>query len=318
MNPAEHRAGARRALQLPFALRNEALVHVSEVGSGRHDDCVCPACFQPLIARKGAIKRHHFAHDPGAQCNLESALHQSAKRLLLVGIKNAIEARGPIHLSWKCGACHDVHEGNLVKRAKDVILESDLGVARSDLLLVGGKGEPVAVIEVIVSHPIEASARRFYTDSGIMIVEVEIHSAEELEELRDLRSLHAAAVSGCTRPKCPRCKQVLLPKELYIGTVDCYRCKGCVRVCKVVRDKCLVSYARDFTDKEKKAAEHAGCLLGRRYSHSLGWYIAHLCPRCDAPLSEPYLSSDLLLAQEIGKIEIVPLGYSCNSCHWQD
>lgn len=65
------------------------MVHVSDVPSGLACGCICPSCRRPLVARKGRIKVHHFAHqaDPTQSCNprvaLESALHKFAKQVLI-------------------------------------------------------------------------------------------------------------------------------------------------------------------------------------------------------------------------------------------
>lgn len=53
-------------MKLPFGIYQGKFVHVSEVNSGR-TTVLCPYCQQTLMAKKGRIKRHHFAHD-GAGC----------------------------------------------------------------------------------------------------------------------------------------------------------------------------------------------------------------------------------------------------------
>jgi hypothetical protein len=50
-------------------------------------DCVCPGCRRPLIARKGSIREHHFAHHTlidDKPCTIagETALHLVAKEIL--------------------------------------------------------------------------------------------------------------------------------------------------------------------------------------------------------------------------------------------
>ncbi len=44
------------------------LVSIEEVASGRIN-LICPYCASALVAKKGKIKEHHFAHD-GETCNL--------------------------------------------------------------------------------------------------------------------------------------------------------------------------------------------------------------------------------------------------------
>ncbi|MFK7983554.1 MAG: GIY-YIG nuclease family protein [Saprospiraceae bacterium] len=53
-------------MKLPFGIYQGKFVHISEVNSGR-TIILCPYCQQKLMAKKGRIKRHHFAHD-GVGC----------------------------------------------------------------------------------------------------------------------------------------------------------------------------------------------------------------------------------------------------------
>lgn len=44
------------------------IMHISKVPSGQKCNCVCAACGQPFEARKGSIRRHHFAHVSNYEC----------------------------------------------------------------------------------------------------------------------------------------------------------------------------------------------------------------------------------------------------------
>ena len=44
------------------------LRHISAVPSGLKCECICVACHEPLEARKGEIRRHHFAHVSNYEC----------------------------------------------------------------------------------------------------------------------------------------------------------------------------------------------------------------------------------------------------------
>ncbi len=84
-----------------FGLRNGKIVSVDEVDSGLACDCLCPACHQPLVAKKGAIKAHHFSHAvnnsisrdhnansaelysaPDCPYALETAIHLMSKQII--------------------------------------------------------------------------------------------------------------------------------------------------------------------------------------------------------------------------------------------
>ena len=70
-------------LKLLFGFKEGVLVHVSSVNSGLKCNCYCPNCNSKLVARKGNIKVHHFAHYNNSNCfsGLETALHLVAKEI---------------------------------------------------------------------------------------------------------------------------------------------------------------------------------------------------------------------------------------------
>lgn len=60
-------------------------VFVSEVPRGLACQCRCVVCGEPLIARQGAVREHHFAHASGREpCDVshESLLHRYAKQVI--------------------------------------------------------------------------------------------------------------------------------------------------------------------------------------------------------------------------------------------
>ncbi len=59
------------------------IVCVSEVPKGKECDCLCPCCANPLIARKGKVRIHHFAHSKDTDCQhgYEYSVHMLAKEV---------------------------------------------------------------------------------------------------------------------------------------------------------------------------------------------------------------------------------------------
>lgn len=83
-------------MKLPFGLIQGRLVSINEVQAGRACEALCPSCLGPLVARKGQVLVHHFAHDghqtgPGGRspCTLgyRVALQKMAGQLLSDGKK---------------------------------------------------------------------------------------------------------------------------------------------------------------------------------------------------------------------------------------
>ena len=60
----------RSASNIYYGVHKETgeLLHISDVPSGLKCDCVCAACGQPFEAKKGDIRRHHFAHVSNYEC----------------------------------------------------------------------------------------------------------------------------------------------------------------------------------------------------------------------------------------------------------
>lgn len=65
--------------------QSSRLVFVGEVPRGLACQCRCVVCDEPLIARQGAVREHHFAHASGREpCDAghESVLHLYAKQVM--------------------------------------------------------------------------------------------------------------------------------------------------------------------------------------------------------------------------------------------
>ena len=60
------------------------LIHISNANRGLSCGCVCPNCKENLIAKRGEINSHHFAHESGADCGggAESAAHLMGKSIV--------------------------------------------------------------------------------------------------------------------------------------------------------------------------------------------------------------------------------------------
>lgn len=61
--------------------------HIDDVASGLACDCLCPSCRRQMVAKKGKVQTHHFAHHTqpdGTTCSSagETILHRFAKAVL--------------------------------------------------------------------------------------------------------------------------------------------------------------------------------------------------------------------------------------------
>ncbi|WP_421867050.1 competence protein CoiA family protein [Motiliproteus sp.] len=71
-------------IDLSLGIKNGALVFIDEVERGLDCGCCCPHCGGRLIAKKGEVNQHHFAHYQVENCGagLETALHLLGKEIL--------------------------------------------------------------------------------------------------------------------------------------------------------------------------------------------------------------------------------------------
>lgn len=108
--------------QLLYGERDGKLIHVDDVDRGQACNCICHECGRPLIAKKGEILAHFFAHEASeVNCSPtpESLVHRYAKeqvarmsRLRLPGF--VVEGRhqtfdGGLHsLHWRYLPTYDV------------------------------------------------------------------------------------------------------------------------------------------------------------------------------------------------------------------
>ncbi|MGN5043167.1 competence protein CoiA family protein [Aeromonas sp. 3P] len=59
----------RRSVPMPVKMSrafdaSKGIVSIEDVPSGKACGCTCIDCNEPLVAKKGEVNRHHFAHEP--------------------------------------------------------------------------------------------------------------------------------------------------------------------------------------------------------------------------------------------------------------
>lgn len=269
----------KRRLKIPFAVKGGSLVHVSEVNPGAACGCTCIDCGSGLLAKKGAQRVHHFAHEHEAPCSDESVLHKLAKEILRRRIEQSLQTQSPLILEWSCGECHDTHRVDMLKKADRVAVEHSLGLFKPDLTLFNQHARPYLGIEVIVTHAPERSAVDGYTREKMTRIEFAVKDAKALEGLAGGDPLHATYVSHCIAPKCA-CGGILYPRHIYIHDVPCWKCGEVMKAAYM-----YYSFGPDGPDKfrpeEIHYARRKGVVLERRFSKTVHRsYLANVCAHC--------------------------------------
>lgn len=137
--------------ELPYGLRADGtLAHVADVVSGLACGCICLGCGTPLVARKGKVKVHHFAHHADRACAgaWESTLHLLAKEVIAaarsISLPQAVAVHGHLfeHVAAARTFAYDAADPEL-----------RMGAITPDIVLHGG-GRSL-LVEVHVTHPAE-------------------------------------------------------------------------------------------------------------------------------------------------------------------
>lgn len=163
-------------VKLPFGLRDGVLVHVSSVERGLKCVCHCPGCNAPLMAKKGEIAAHHFAHKADTSCSYqpETALHEYAKQIIsrqqvfdLPALTVVVQSRGyGIRFQEEVeGATVSIRRAVQEQKYQDIVpdvqLEADSGLV---------------FVEVAVTHFVDHVKRKKLATAGIPTVEIDLSS----------------------------------------------------------------------------------------------------------------------------------------------
>ena len=220
-------------LLIPYALNSSGnIVHVDAVPRGKHCGCVCPACEAPLVARKGEVKVHHFAHANNRPA-CESALHATAKLMLFQRIQRAIEQADNLPLRYDCPVCECWHDVNLLGKAQAVHLETEIPEAdiRHDILLSSADGKPLVLIEVVYKHSPEPPVLSFVKRKNVGLLEFVLEEASDLDLLEKTPLVpRRMTVTQCPCLSCSHCSERCCPHK---GHKYCERCNHCVNLDKL-------------------------------------------------------------------------------------
>ena len=162
------------AMDLLFGRQGDSILHISQVERGLGCNCVCAACGGRLIARKGTVRAHHFAHQRSTSCAraVETALHLAAKAILTQRREITLPAvhiefnsyRAPLLVAPERTITFD--EIRSEHRTEDVIPD-----------LLAFVGQTPLMIEVRVTHAVDESKLRKILALGISAVEIDLSEA---------------------------------------------------------------------------------------------------------------------------------------------
>lgn len=154
-----------------YAIKNGETVHISEVESGLKCGCICPACGEILIARKGEKVIHHFAHKSTEECEYgyQTSLHLAAKEIIAKNKQISVPA---LYLTFAGNGRELLIEDEKVINVFDVILEKKISDIIPDILLVTDIGQ--LIVEIYVTHEIDNEKKRKIKRLDIPTIEIDL------------------------------------------------------------------------------------------------------------------------------------------------
>ena len=162
---------AKKQLQLIYALKDGKAAHISEVESGKKCGCVCPACGEPLVAKKGSKNLHHFAHaNNNCEYGYETSLHLAAKEILSEAKKIFLPE---VFLEFP----NSTKKTESLVPAKeisidDVKLEQRYGDIIPDIVVFSGGKE--FFVEIFVTHRIDDEKLEKLQKAAISTIEIDL------------------------------------------------------------------------------------------------------------------------------------------------
>lgn len=183
-------------VQIAYGLKDNQLVHVSEVASGLACACICPECHSPLIARHCKPPRaDHFAHAKDSNCSgaAETILHKLSKELIaeLETLKIPpyhYKRRKVLKTSEKIIQHEEpkpLATGGIVD-IDQVLIEQDCGNYRPDIIIISKQKQ--LIVEIAVTHRVERKKLRDIRKDNIAAIEIRLKPKDAMldrEELKD-------------------------------------------------------------------------------------------------------------------------------------
>lgn len=173
-------------MELTYGIREGQLIHVSFVDRGAACGCTCPACGAALVAKKGTLRSHHFAHANGEECAFaaETALHLAAKEILerrkeivLPSVQVKFETyKRPVTLATEARYVLD-----------RVILECRIGSIVPDVIAFV-RNRPL-LIEIHVTHLVDDAKVKRIRGMEMSAIEVDLSDISRACETAELESI---------------------------------------------------------------------------------------------------------------------------------
>lgn len=204
----DHRPFSGLSDELVYGLGPDGtILHISQVGRGLQCGCRCPACEQVLIAKKGPVQLHHFAHhNANAACAnaVETNAHIWAKEVLArvkrLLVPETVARHGSLTRIVRRAQVYSFVEARLEKR---------LGSMVPDVILVMADGKKL-IVEVRVTHACDEVKREKLRQDGHSAIEIDLRN---FRMSSDREAIEGALLSGAPRMWLSNARQVTFDEQ---------------------------------------------------------------------------------------------------------
>lgn len=188
-----------RGFAVPAALDDAGLL-VKPEAAERGQTYRCPGCGSRLVFRAGAIVARHFAHPGGTGCSPETVLHKAATLAIAAAVEDWLRGSGPRPATQRpCVRCKGPVLRPAHERVRSAVVEHGVTGGRvADVALLDETGEVVGVIEVRVTHAVDAEKTADL--DGIPWIEVD--GADALADPVTWRPIAAGGLGAVTCDGC--------------------------------------------------------------------------------------------------------------------
>jgi hypothetical protein len=228
--------GAQRVLLAWARDRDGAKVNVARLDAAARrarGPFACLGCGEPVVAKLGEQRAHHFAHRPGSTCPLtrpETVLHLDAKERLLALCAEAFAGRLAVRLAARCPGCRREAPLDLAAVGDAALAEGAAGALRADVLVTRG-GAPALALEVKVTHAVDAAKEAAL--AALSLPALEIDAREPWEEevaggvvVRPARTLGTSPCPACQAAERAETGRAEGGEAAAVAELEAYRARG--------------------------------------------------------------------------------------------
>lgn len=172
---------------LQYGIKDNKLVHISEVMQGLNCGCFCPLCGCKLVSKKGPHNIFHFAHYNAEECNgcLETSLHLLAKEILLEEMKMKLPAVY-VNFSDSYKKSELLYNEKTIKFDK-VYLENKIDQIIPDITLLY-KGAKL-LVEIYVTHDVDKNKLEKIKRLGISTLVIDLSDKDYIITKDELKNI---------------------------------------------------------------------------------------------------------------------------------